>query len=153
MPEKIVISDTSCLIVLTRLSALSILKSLYCQIIVTEEIADEFGETLPNWIEIQKVHNKNFQKALEQSLDNGEASAIALASEFDDVLLIMDDLRGRKEALRLGYRITGTLGVLVKAKQEKTIEQIKPYLTKLREIGFRMSEKIETELLRKTGES
>lgn len=153
MLDKIVISDTSCLIALTKLDALSILRSLYRQIIVTEEIADEFGETLPNWIEIQKVRNINYQKALEQSLDKGEASAIALASEFDDVLLIMDDLKGRKEALRLGYRITGTLGVLAKAKQEKTIEQIKPYLIKLREVGFRISEEIETELLRKAGES
>lgn len=152
MPDTIVISDTSCLIVLSKLEILSLLKSLYQRIVVTNEIVHEFGEPLPDWIEVQEVKNKEYQHVLEQYLDRGEASAIALASQFNDVLLILDDLKGRKEALRLGYKITGTLGVLVRAKNESEIKMIKPYLLKFQEVGFRISEKIVEEILRKVGE-
>ena len=152
MPDTIVISDTSCLIVLAKLEMLSLLKSLYQRIIVTDEIVHEFGETLPNWIEIHEVKNKEYQKVLEQYLDRGEASAIALASQFDNILLILDDLKGRKEAFRLGYKITGTLGILVRAKNESKIELVKPYLIKLQEVGFRISEKMIQEILKKVGE-
>lgn len=113
MPERVVIADTSCLIVLSKLEILDILNKSYSTIVVTEDIAAEFGEPLPEWIQIEEVPNKNYQLLLEATLDRGESSAIALAMELSDTLLIIDDLKGRKEALRLGLKITGTLGVFV----------------------------------------
>lgn len=49
-------------------------------------------------------------------MDKGEASAIALAIELDDCLLIIDDLKGRKFANQIGLTIIGTIGVIVDAK-------------------------------------
>ena len=108
MPETIVITDTSCLIVLSKLGMLDILTKLYSNVVITEDIANEFGEPLPGWIKIKSIPNKKYQFLLEAILDKGESSAIALAIDLPDVLLIIDDLKGRKEALRLGLRITGT---------------------------------------------
>jgi predicted nucleic acid-binding protein len=147
MPEKVIITDTSCLIVMSKINAMYLLQQLYQQIIVTEEIAKEYGETLPDWIEIKAVQNKKYQALLEATLDRGEASAIALAMDFDDYLLIIDDLKGRKEAKRLGMKITGTLGVLYSAKQKGFITKIKPYIEKLQECDFRISPTIINELL------
>jgi len=152
MPEKIVIADTSCLIALTNIEAINILKELYQEIFITEEILDEFGESVPEWIKIEKVKNEKYKKLLDQVLDPGEASAIALALDCDNVLLVLDDLKGRKEAEKLGFKITGTLGVLFKAKQLGIINELKVYLEKLKNVGFRISEKIETEILKRSNE-
>ena len=49
-------------------------------------------------------------------MDAGEASAIALASELQPSLLIIDDLKGRKLAEQLHLTYTGTLGICLKAR-------------------------------------
>ena len=152
MPSIIVIADTSCLIALSKIEAIELLKELYEEIYITEEIALEFGESLPEWIIIENVKNKTYQQLLDIYLDLGEASAIALALEKVDVLLILDDLKGRKEAAKLGFRITGTLGILFKAKKVGLIPELKFYIEKLKAAGFRLSSKIENEILRRSNE-
>jgi predicted nucleic acid-binding protein len=54
--------------------------------------------------------------AIHKLVDVGEASAIALALELPDAYLILDDRRARKVAVTFGLQITGTLGILLKAK-------------------------------------
>ncbi|HPF94235.1 MAG TPA: DUF3368 domain-containing protein [Tenuifilaceae bacterium] len=153
MPKITVIADTSCLIAFSKIEAIELLKKLYGEVYVTEEIALEFGESLPEWIRIESVKNKKYQQLLDLYLDLGEASAIALALEKVDVLLVLDDLKGRKEAEKLGFRITGTLGILFKAKKNGLISELKCYIEKLKAVGFRLSSKIEEEILRKSNEN
>jgi predicted nucleic acid-binding protein len=147
MPEIVVIADTSCLIALNRIEALNLLNGLYHRVLITEDIRNEFGEALPSWIEVAPVVDKKYQCLLEVFLDKGESSAIALAVTLENVLLILDDLKGRKEAKRLGLKITGTLGILFSAKQKKLIPAIKPYIEHLKIAGFRISPSIVAELL------
>jgi len=152
MLETVVITDTSCLIALTKTEVLSILSQMYHRVIITEDIRDEFGEPLPAWIEIVPVSDKKYQQLLEGTLDKGESSALALAITLENVLLILDDLKARKEAKRLGFRVTGTLGVLFSAKQKGLIPALKPYIDKLQAIDFRISPHIVKELLTLSGE-
>jgi len=81
---KIVISDTSTLILFHKIDEFSLLQKVYGDLITTPEIAEEFGEDLPDWIKIHPVSDKKYQDFLETQVDFGEASAIALASEYDD---------------------------------------------------------------------
>ena len=81
---KIIISDTSCFIILTNIGELDLLQKVYGQIITTKDIAIEYGEELPDWIEIKDVQDKSRQQLLEMQIDKGEASAIALALETLD---------------------------------------------------------------------
>ncbi len=152
MPSVTVIVDTSCLIALSKIEAIELLKELYEEVCITNEIALEFGEQLPEWIIIENVKNRKYQQLLDPYLDLGEASAIALALDTVEVLLILDDLKGRKEAEKLGFRITGTLGVLYKAKKLGLIPELKPYVEKLKDFGFRISPKIEETILKKSDE-
>ena len=94
--HKTIISDTSCLIVLEKIGELDILSKLFGTIITTLAVAAEFGKPLPSWFELKKPTDKNYQTIIEASVDKGEASAIALAVELEDCLLIIDDLKGRK---------------------------------------------------------
>lgn len=89
------------------------LKRLYGYIITTQTVAEEFGGQLPEWINVQNPKDKSNQLILETSLDKGEASAIALAMEQADCLLIIDELKGHKLAKQLGLAVTGTLWFLV----------------------------------------
>ena len=118
MLDKLVISDTSCLIGLTNIGKLDVLNLLYGTVLVTTEIAQEYALTLPEWITIKAVTDNQKTITFNEFIDLGESSAIALATELEDVLVIIDERRARKVALGLGLEITGTLGLLIRAYEQ-----------------------------------
>lgn len=146
--HKIVISDTSTLILLQKINELDILLKIYGELYTTPEIAAEYGEKLPDWIVIQPVKDKKYQRFLETQIDLGEASALALAAEFEDVLLLLDNLKARKLATKLMFKTTGTFGIIHKAKQLSIIPKVKPLIDKLLSTNFRISEEIVDEILK-----
>ena len=143
--HKTIIADTSCFIVLANIQELGLLNKVYGTIITTTEIVIEFGDALPDWVNVVNVKDKHTQQILEIQIDKGESSAIALALETPDCTIILDNFKARRiaEQLRLSY--TGTIGVLIKAKLNGIIPSIKPILEKMKQSDFRLSE--ETELL------
>jgi predicted nucleic acid-binding protein len=149
---KTVIADTSCFIVLEKINELSLLNKIYREVITTPEIATEFNKPLPDWISIIETKNKLVQRELEAKIDVGEASAIALGLEIPNCSIILDDLKARKIAASLKLDFTGTLGVIVKAKQLNLIDSVKPIIRKLREGGLRFSEEIEKDILNQAKE-
>lgn len=151
MPKTIV-SDTSCFIILTNIGELDLLQKVYGKIITTAEVAFEFGKTLPEWIEITAPADKYRQKILELQLDKGEASAIALALEIPESTIILDDQKARKIPENLGLEITVTIGVIIKAKLLDIIPSIKPFLNKIKDTDFRLSDEIEQQALKEAGE-
>ncbi|MFY7741754.1 MAG: DUF3368 domain-containing protein [Flavobacterium sp.] len=150
--HKTIISDTSCFIILSKIEKLDFLKSVYGQIVTTSDIVEEFGEQLPDWIIIEYVADKSRQRILELQIDRGESSAIALALETQNCTLILDDFKARKIAQQLGITITGTIGVIVKAKLNGIIPSIKPYIEKIKETNFRISAEIELQALKEAEE-
>jgi predicted nucleic acid-binding protein len=150
--HKIVISDTSCLILFHKIGELDLLRKVYDSISTTPEVAQEFQEKLPGWIKIESVKDKKYQDFLETQIDKGEASAIALAKEMESPLLLIDDLKARKLAKKLNLRFTGTLGIIHKAKQVGAIGAVKPLIEKLQATNFRISENIIVEILRRNDE-
>ena len=142
-PEySVVISDTTCLILLQKLDAFDVLRNLYPQTITTPEVVSEFGEGLPSWITIQSVKNNALVDLFRESVDPGEASAIALAIELPNCLLIVDDKKARKLANQMNLEFIGTLGLLVEAKNQDLIPQVKPYLDQIQQTNFRVSQDI-----------
>lgn len=142
MHNVIVIADSSCLIALTNIRALWILEKAYEKIYITKIVAEEYDLPIPDFIEIKEVVNTNLQRVLISVLDPGEASSIALAMENPNSMLILDDLKGRKEAKKLNLKYTGTLGILVKAKQYNYIHDVGAYLKELKQSGFRISDRL-----------
>lgn len=149
---KIIISDTSCLIILTKIGELELLQKIYGQIITTPEIAAEYAEPLPDWIIIKEVTDKYRQQILEMQIDKGESSAIALALEILNSTIILDDYKARKIAKQLGITYTGTIGVIIKAKLKEIIPSVKPLLEKIKQTDFRLSAEIELLALKEAGE-
>lgn len=149
---RAVIADASCFILLEKVDGLYILQKLFKTVTTSAEVAKEFGKPLPEWVQIKAVQDKNLQSALFLEVDLGEASAIALASENQPSLLIIDDLKGRKLAKRLHLTITGTLGVIIIAKREGVLSQIKPLFDRIQLTNFRMSSFLLEKILREVGE-
>ena len=149
---RVIITDASCLILLDKIGRLQLLSEVYGSLVTTPEIAKEYGKTLPSWISTQSPNNVNIQKMAEANLDTGESSALALAIENKDCLLIMDDLKGRKHAERLGLTYTGTLGVVIYAKILGIIPSVKTILEEIKLTNFRLSDQLEYTALKLAGE-
>lgn len=83
-----------------------------------------------------QVHDLNAKKLFKTNLHDGEVETIILCLEVSANLCILDDLLARKYARNIGLNITGTLGVLVYAKNSGVIKQIKPLMDKLLSVGM-----------------
>lgn len=151
LKSKIVITDTSCLILLDKINALSILPQLFASILTTPEIAKEYGSELPSWIIVKNADQYSKEKFL-QFVDPGEASAIALAFETQCDYIIIDDMAGRKLAAKLGLPVKGTVGVLLLAKQMGVISLLKPYLELIQQTNFRLSPHLAEQFIKDAGE-
>lgn len=106
----VVIADASCLILLEKIGALELLQQLFGQVLVTDVVAREYGLPLPAWLQVTAVQSPRQVQLLALTLDPGEASAIALALEQPDSLLIIDERRGRAVAQQLQLNTTCLFG-------------------------------------------
>ena len=147
MSDSILICDTTALIILEKIGNLSLLKELFKEVYVTDEVIAEFGSELPDWIKVQNPVDNIRVAILETQLDLGEASAISLALELQNPLLLIDERKARRIAKQLNLKIIGTLGVLLLAKKENKILNLKPIIREMRKFGFRLSDKLDKEIL------
>lgn len=150
--SDIIIADTSCLILLSKIRELDLLRSMGRRVLVTPAVQREFGDGLPEWVGVVSPRDGHYIKVLESELDAGEASAIVLSIEMDNPLLVIDDLKGRRMAEKLGLRYSGTFGLLLKAKQTGVIGAVRPLLDKVRSTDFRFSETLFVQTLEAAGE-
>jgi len=145
-----IVTDSTCLIGLKRIGHLDLLPALFEPIMIPPEVGREFGITLA-WLRIEVPSDAAMAATLKLLVDNGEAEAIALASERK-VRIVLDDRQARLVAKNLGIPIIGTVGVLAKAKQAGIIAVLKPVLSKLEAKGFYISDALKEEALRIAGE-
>jgi predicted nucleic acid-binding protein len=64
--SEIVISDTSCLILLAKIGGLDVLRRIGKRVLVTPEIKQEFGMSLPDWIIVKEPAYRHFQNLLQR---------------------------------------------------------------------------------------
>ncbi len=58
---KTVITDTSTLILFHKIDEFNLLRKIYGNLLTTQEITEEFGDLLPDWIKIQAASDKKYQ--------------------------------------------------------------------------------------------
>lgn len=86
-------------------------------------------------------------------LHAGEVEVMILAREMNADLLIIDDKAAKKTAKYLGFTVTGTLGVLLKAKRLGLVREVRPLLQAIRTSGFYVSETVGNMVLAAAGEA
>ncbi|MDX2129989.1 MAG: DUF3368 domain-containing protein [Chloroherpetonaceae bacterium] len=132
-----VVCDTSCLIFLEAIDSLNYLNLLFEEILITKEVAIEFG-SVPSWINVNKLNPSNINNPL-ISLGKGESSSIRLALEIKPTYLILDDKKARKEALKFNLSVIGSLGVLLIAKKNGLMYDTENLIEKIRLTNFRIN--------------
>lgn len=148
----VVIADASCLILLEKIGALELLRLLFGRVLATDVVAQEYGLPLPAWLRVTPVQHPRQAQLLALTLDWGEASAIALALEQPGSLLIIDERRGRRVAQQLQLDTTGTLGILLRAKQEGHLVALRPLVEAIATTNFRLSPGLVQLVLEQAGE-
>lgn len=161
----IVVSNTSPIFYLSTIGHLNLLRQLYDEIVIPTTVFNEItnvGNTdasarvVPtlSWIRTQSATDQEFVNRLRAELDPGEAEAIALALELNVDRLLMDERLGRVAAMRAGLQVTGVLGILIAAKRNNLIQEVKPLLDALIEqVGFWIDARLYAEVLQAVGES
>ena len=158
-----VVADTSPLIALERIGHLDLLKHLYRILWVPPAVRRELLEGYrqlgwPNplqdaaWIRVSRRPLHVSSQLLRVQLGAGESEALALAMQSPSSLLLIDEAAARTVAQAIGLRYTGTLGVLLKAKANGLIPEIRPLLDRLIQRTFHVSEPLYRETLALAGE-
>lgn len=159
------IADTGPLIAFAKIKHLDLLHVLFEQVriptIVYKELMAKIGEesreidkALDEFILISKEipEIKKIEPVI-QDLGQGERKVIELAHAFDkSVLLLMDDKLGREAAKQLSLNVTGSIGILLKAKKEGRISNVTDLLRLMRKKGYWFSDEIIREAGRIAGE-
>lgn len=151
-----VVADASVLIALVQIGRLSLLQSLFGDVVIPAAVAREVLPSLPEipaWIQTRTVPTPLNARVLAGRLDPGETEAIALALDAGIERVILDDLPARRLALQLGLRVIGTAGVLLLAKQRGLLPALRPLLDALKASGFRLRKDVHAEVLNAAGEN
>lgn len=150
-----IVSNSSCLIVLEKLGELDILQRLYGKIVIPPAVVDEVFRSThkPDWMVVVKVKQPLASMILEKSIGDGESEAIALSLELKAELLIIDDLAARKLATELNLKYTGVVGVLLLAKGRGLISEVRTYLDQMLKHDFRISRTVYDDALELAGET
>jgi predicted nucleic acid-binding protein len=159
-----VVSNTSPLSNLAVIGRIDLLRQIYPKILIPPAVHAElvrFAQIQPaisacfksGFLEIRKPTNAEFIQILNRPLDLGEAEAIALAVEIEADRLLIDESLGRGIAEEYTLKIRGILGILVNAKEQGLLTEIKPLMDNLIETaGFRVSNLLYERILQEVGE-
>ena len=159
-PAALVILNNTPLVALWVLGRLDLLRDLYGEVTIPTAVRDEFlaverdareaALASAPWIKAATLRHP--QRALVYTgLDEGEAEVLALAEETGG-LVVMDERKGRRYAKRLELPLTGTLGILIFAKERGIILSVADALTALQAAGLRLEPTLVSETLRLAGE-
>ena len=158
---KLIVCDAGPLIALGKIGQLQLLNHLYTEIYVPDVVLKEclVNETLPGAQAIKiALANKQFiakspltSTFLEKDysiLDAGEKEAILLAKELKASVLI-DEKRGRTVANSLSLKVIGTAGLLLSAYKKGFVSNLKECLDLLQESGYRLSDRLIEDVLKR----
>jgi len=155
----IVIADTSPLNYLISIGNIDILPQLYDRIVIPPAVLLELGnpgapdavrqwiQQPPAWLHIQAPQQTPDVALLEAKLGPGEHEAILLAEEVNADEVVIDELRGRRQAARRQIRVTGTIGVLRAAVKIGLLDLLEA-LERLRRTNFRIDNEFLDRLIR-----
>jgi predicted nucleic acid-binding protein len=141
---ELVVINTGPLIAFSRLGCLDVVGKLPYEFICPQEVRQELdaGEALghprirPSWLAIRELRDP-LPILTVASLDRGEAAVIQLAIELAIGTVAIDEWKGRRAALASGLRVTGSLGILGRAKMLGVIPSLKPLLERATSAGLR----------------
>jgi predicted nucleic acid-binding protein len=152
----VIVCDAGPLIHLNELNCLTLLND-FDQILVPHQVWQEVERHRPaalskpelilQQVDVTISTQSVFQALVRAfSLDLGEQAALSLMQGYSDAIFLTDDAAARLAAATLGYRVHGTIGVLLRAirRHQRTQDEV---LTILRSLPAQSTLHIRAELL------
>ncbi len=150
-----IVSNTGPLIGLAKIDCLSILKQIASEVCIPPMVyrellgkesfeSERIEKALNDFIQVIELETlKPKVKEEVSDLDEGEKQTIGLASMFPlDVLLLLDDYAGRKAAKKLNIPTTGSIGILLLAKEKGILKEVGSLIDELRNQGYWLSDEL-----------
>lgn len=160
---SVVVSDTSPIVALCHLQLSDLLERRFGSVLIPPAVDRELAS--PNWraivapfrqrrgVRVQAPVDRGAVDRWTDILDAGEAEAIALAMEVGAIAVLMDERAGRVVASRVGLNTIGVLGLLLQAKRDGMVGELRPLIAQLRDkLKFHLSVSLEVDVLRQAGE-
>jgi predicted nucleic acid-binding protein len=162
MPARDLVINTSPVLALTAAGHLDLLPDLFSKVTVPYEVVREIeagGLTqfaleefrAASWLD-KRPTPVSVPPLLRSTLDPGEASVVALAASEHIATVAIDETVGRRIARLHGLTVTGSLGILIQAKQQGAAVSLRAAIARMRQRGIWLSEALERECLRIAGE-
>lgn len=159
--RKVIVNSTP-LIALSKANQLELLHQIYGEITIPQAVFNEVTQkndlvknevASASWIHIETVRDMKAKRMYRAKLHNGEVEVMILAQEYDgEHLVIIDDNAARKTAQFLGLTLTGTMGVLIKAKELGYIDSVMPIVSRMEEREIYFSETLKARVKRLSNE-
>lgn len=157
-----VIINTGPLLALAMIDQLDLLRTLYSQVFVPEAVAREARQRGPqapgtaavvqaDWITRRATQSPPHPLVV-ATLDEGEAEVVTLAQELGIRHVLIDETAGRRVARLLGLDVSGSVGVVLRAKRSGHIASVRPLLEGMRECGIWLGRGVVEFALREAGE-
>ena len=161
MPRVIV--NSTPLIVLSNVNHLDILQKLYNDIYIPQAVYDEVTakndsacqqiKNNLNWIHICNIQDQSKKRMYQAKLHDGEVEVMILAQENqNNDTVIIDDNAAKKTAKFLGLNVTGTLGVILKAKKNNIITNVSSIMNQLIQNSFYITQDVYNFIKTEAGE-
>ena len=159
--RKVIVNSTP-LIALAKVDRLDLLRRMYGGAIIPEAVYREVTEkddiaarrirAAREWIEVRRVSPDLDRRMYRAKLHDGEVEVMLLAQEISADVVVIDDGAARRTAEYLGLPLTGTLGVLIKARQLGLLEAVMPIVRQMEQNGLYFSEPLKEIVRRLSGE-
>lgn len=154
--------NTGPVLALAAAAHLHVLRDLFAKVTVPYEVVQEIeagGRTqfareefrAASWLD-KRSASISLPPLLQSTLDPGEAAVVALATSERIPTVAIDETVGRRIARLHGLTVTGSLGILIRAKQEGSAVKLHTAIACMRQHGIWISEALEKECLRIAGE-
>lgn len=158
-----VVVNTSPLILLAKIHRLQLLARLYQKVMIPAAVWEELSAKpgsdsagIQAFCEAQGIIPRRpaqrWLRSVPLELGKGEREVIGLALEKRADLAILDDEEARRLARAEGLSVTGTIGVLVEARERDEIPSLRRELDRLIESGMWVTEVFYHQILRGCGE-
>jgi hypothetical protein len=160
------VSNTSPISNLAAIGRLDLLKAQFSEIWIPAAVADELTRhpvpaaaaaiqlaVREQWVRIAVARDSALLRTLLAQLHRGEAEAISLATDLKADLVLMDEREGRQLAAQAGLKVTGVLGILLRARRAGQVAAIKPEIDAVRQkVHFFIAPALEARVLAESGE-
>ena len=160
--RKVVVNTTP-LIALCHVRQLDILRKMYGGVMIPRAVYRELAEKEESickkqvdasldWIHVENIETQMAKSMFKTQLHDGEVEVMILAKEKNADIVIIDDANAKKHAKYLKLPVTGTLGVLIKARKRGYISELKPIIQEMLDKNIYISEKLVKLCLEQVGE-